>query len=272
MPRLTPRRRAAGALVSILALATVVAGCGGSGGEATLGKRVEPRTAPTVTTAPITTTTTTTAPPPAWQSQVAQAKVANVQVYDAPNGAQPFLELPNPWVYDPEHPDQTIPQVFLVKERTPDGWLKVLLPVRPNGSTGWIRAADMTVTNNPYRISVSLDAHTITVTKAEEVVYQGPIAVGKAETPTPQGEFYLRILIQSIDPTSVYGPFAYGLSSHSETLETFAGGDAQTGIHGNNDASVLGSNVTNGCIRIDNDAITMLSSMLPLGTPVEVGA
>jgi len=35
---------------------------------------------------------------------------------------------------------------------------------------------------------------------------------------------------------------------------------------------VLGSNVTHGCIRIDNDAITMLSKQLPLGTPVEVTA
>ena len=50
------------------------------------------------------------------------------------------------------------------------------------------------------------------------------------------------------------------------------GGDAEIGIHGNNDASVLGQNVTHGCIRMDNDAITMLSKQLPLGTPVTVAA
>ena len=74
--------------------------------------------------------------------------------------AAPTLELPNPWVYDPDHPDQTIPQVFLVKGRT-DGWLKVLLPVRPNGSTGWVRSADVSVSRNPYRIEVSLGEHRI---------------------------------------------------------------------------------------------------------------
>jgi lipoprotein-anchoring transpeptidase ErfK/SrfK len=91
-------------------------------------------------------------------------------------------------------------------------------------------------------------------------------------TPTPTGEYYLRVLLQTPDPTSVYGPYAYGLSSHSETLDSFAGGDAEVGIHGNNDASVLGKNVTHGCIRMDNDAITMLAKQLPLGTPVSVNA
>jgi lipoprotein-anchoring transpeptidase ErfK/SrfK len=76
--------------------------------------------------------------------------------------------------------------------------------------------------------------------------------------------------VQAIDPTTVYGPYAYGLSSHSDALETFAGGDAEIGIHGNNDASVLGSDVTHGCVRMDNAAITVLSKQLPLGTPVEI--
>jgi lipoprotein-anchoring transpeptidase ErfK/SrfK len=70
----------------------------------------------------------------------------------------------------------------------------------------------------------------------------------------------------------VYGPYAYGLSSHSDVLETFNGGDAEIGIHGNNDASVLGSDATNGCVRMDNDAITMLTRQLPLGTPVTITA
>jgi len=267
MARLTCRCRAARASLAVLAVGALLAGCGGGGDDPGLGARVDPTTSVPAVGAPATTPTTAA---PAWQSEIAQANVADVQVFDAPGATAPFLELPNPWVYDPDHPDQTIPQVFLVKERSP-GWLQVLLPVRPNGSTGWVREADMTVSDNPYRIEVSIGEHRITVTRETDVVYEGTIAVGKPETPTPQGEFYLRILIQSIDPSSVYGPYAYGLSSHSETLETFAGGDAQTGIHGNNDASVLGADVTNGCIRIDNDAITMLSSILPLGTPVEVG-
>jgi hypothetical protein len=76
--------------------------------------------------------------------------------------------------------------------------------------------------------------------------------------------------MRSPDPNSVYGPFAYGLSAHSDVLQNFDGGDAEVGVHGNNDASVLGKSVTHGCVRIDNDEITQLSKILPLGTPVDI--
>jgi lipoprotein-anchoring transpeptidase ErfK/SrfK len=119
------------------------------------------------------------------------------------------------------------------------------------------------------------------VTNGSNVVYTGPVAVGATDpplpdvgkpTPTPTGEYYLRILLQAPDPNTVYGPFAYGLSSHSDSLDQFAGSDAEIGIHGNNDPSVLGTNATHGCIRMDNAAITMLSKQLPLGTPVDIVA
>jgi lipoprotein-anchoring transpeptidase ErfK/SrfK len=189
--------------------------------------------------------------------------------------------MDNPWLYDPTVPTSKVPQVFLVKQQRKDGWVQVLLPVRPNGSTGWVKGTDVTLTPNTFRIDVALGAHTITVHKGATVIYTGPVAVGATDpplpdvgkpTPTPTGEYYLRVLLQAPDPNTVYGPYAYGLSSHSDALDSYAGGDAEVGIHGNNDASVLGKNATHGCIRMDNDAITMLAKQLPLGTPVEVTA
>ncbi|HWG72514.1 MAG TPA: L,D-transpeptidase, partial [Acidimicrobiales bacterium] len=76
--------------------------------------------------------------------------------------------------------------------------------------------------------------------------------------------------LRSTEPASVYGPFAYGLSAHSDALTTFDGGDAEIGIHGNDDAAVLGQSVTHGCVRMDNAEITKLSKILPLGTPVKI--
>ena len=80
------------------------------------------------------------------------------------------------------------------------------------------------------------------------------------------------MLVKAPDPNTVYGPYAYGLSSHSDALASFDGGDAEIGIHGNNDASVLGHDASHGCIRMDNQAITRLAFLLPLGTPVDVVA
>jgi lipoprotein-anchoring transpeptidase ErfK/SrfK len=97
-----------------------------------------------------------------------------------------------------------------------------------------------------------------------------PVATGAPATPTPTGSYFIRVLQQAPDPNTVYGPFAYGLSSHSDVLTDFNGGDGEIGIHGNNDASALGHSVSHGCIRMDNAAITSLSKALPLGTPVDV--
>ena len=250
------------------ALLLVATACGGGGGDATLGKRIGATTMPPVSVA---TTKPGQGPPPGY-SQTASAKVPSLAVYPAANAGQPTMTLPNPWVVDPNYPTQTVQQVFLVVSQTRNGWVQVLLPVRPNGTTGWVRASDVSVIDNPYHVTVELTAHRITVTQLSKVLYTGTVAVGAPDTPTPTGNYYLRVLAKTIDPTTVYGPYAYGLSSHSDALDTFNGGDAEIGIHGNNDASVLGSNVTHGCVRMDNDAITMLSRQLPLGTPVDIVA
>jgi lipoprotein-anchoring transpeptidase ErfK/SrfK len=255
-----------------IALALVLVGCGGGGGDATLGKKETSTTAPAVTAAPAPST-----------SYIATVKpaITKVSVYDSPGAKTASRSFDNPWLYDPTVPTSKVPQVFLVKKQRSDGWVQVLLPVRPNGSTGWIKHDDVTLTANPYRIDVELAKHTITVNNGNQVVYTGPVAIGATNpplpdvgkpTPTPTGEYYLRVLLQAPDPNTVYGPYAYGLSSHSETLDSFAGGDAEVGIHGNNDASVLGTDATHGCIRMDNAAITMLAKQLPLGTPVTVNA
>jgi lipoprotein-anchoring transpeptidase ErfK/SrfK len=55
-------------------------------------------------------------------------------------------------------------------------------------------------------------------------------------------------------------------------LNEFGGGDGQIGIHGTNDPSSVGKDVSHGCIRMRNSAITTLAKMLPLGVPVQMVA
>jgi len=263
--RRTDRKRAVfGAIGAVVLVAAFVAGfvafrSGAHRDRPSLGGK----------SAPTTAAPTTTLPPGV--SVVAQATAPQVLVYDAPGAPAPAKTLPNPWLLNGEA-DKAIPQAFLVEEQRPDGWLRILLPERPNGSSGWIRQSDVTLTHNPYHLQVSLNAHTITVFQATSVLYEGPVAIGAPSTPTPPGKYYVRVLLQTPDPKSVYGPYAYGLSAHSEVLTEFSGGDAEVGVHGNNDASVLGKNVTHGCVRMDNDQITKLSKVLPLGTPVEIAS
>jgi lipoprotein-anchoring transpeptidase ErfK/SrfK len=255
---------------AVVALALIAAGCGG--GSSGSGAQSPPK----ATGSPTTTV-------PSYLSYFATVKssVTNVAIFDSPSATSPKLTLPNPWLVDPTVPDSKVPQVFLVQTQRNDGWVQVLLPVRPNGSTGWLHTADVTLTANPYRIVIALRAHRITVTNGTAVSYAGPVAVGASNpplpdagkpTPTPTGKYYLRVLLQAPDPNTVYGPYAYGLSSHSNALDDFQGGDAEIGIHGNNDKSVLGKDATHGCVRMDNAAITALAKQLPLGTPVTIVA
>jgi lipoprotein-anchoring transpeptidase ErfK/SrfK len=45
------------------------------------------------------------------------------------------------------------------------------------------------------------------------------------------------------------------------------------GIHGTGDPSSVGKDVSNGCIRMTNDAITQLANIIPgRGVPVEIRA
>src|SRR5438552_12969295 len=56
----------------------------------------------------------------------------SVAVYDAPDGAVKTT-LPNP-------NENGAPLTFLERQQR-TGWVRVLLPVRPNGSDGWVKAA-----------------------------------------------------------------------------------------------------------------------------------
>jgi lipoprotein-anchoring transpeptidase ErfK/SrfK len=218
------------------------------------------------------TVPTTVAPLPAYASLVAVAVGPQVVVYQQPSLTAGKQSLPNPWQVDPQRPAAVVEQVFLVESRRADGWVKVLLPIRPNGSTGWVRDSNVAIHEVTYSVKVEKSAHQITVFDKGAVLYRGPVAIGKPSTPTPAGKYYVRVLIQAPNPNTVYGPYAYGLSSHSDALSSFDGGDAEIGLHGNDDASVLGREVSHGCIRMDNAEITKLAGLLPLGTPVEITA
>jgi len=199
---------------------------------------------------------------------VADPVGSSLSVYASPLATAPKWTFPNPWLLN-DDPSLKVPQRLLVSERQGQ-WLRLVLPVRPNGTTGWVRARDVLLEQDPYRIVVQLGAHHLTVYSGGSVVTQDTVAIGAPDTPTPTGTYYLRVLLKAPDPTTVYGPYAYGLSGHSEALTTYQGGDAELGIHGNNDASVLGKSISHGCIRMSNDKITALASLLPLGTPVQI--
>jgi len=244
---------AALAIVIVAVLGFVVV----SGGSDPEPKKVAapPPSTTTVPTAPPTTTTTT---PP--HAVAATTKGGSIAVYDLPNGAvQTTLSA---------RTDYLQPRTFLVVEKSPD-WLKVLLPMRPNNSTGWIRAVDVNLSDVPYEIHVNLGEHMLRMFKDGQEVLSSPVVIGSPRTPTPLGTFYITDPVDlKASPNGAYGAYALGLSGYSEVLFEFNGGPGQIAVHGTNNPSQVGQDISNGCVRVPNDIIVQIADQAPLGTPV----
>ncbi len=199
------------------------------------------------------------------RSIIATAAIPQIEVFaDPDDGAEVTHVMDNPTTTNG-------PLVFLTTVNAGD-WHQVLLPVRPNGSTGWVRGTDVQLAEHLYRIQVDLEDFRLRVFENGQTIFDAVAGVASNNTPTPGGVYYLTELLAPIVPNSAYGAFAYGLSGFSEVFETFNGGPGQLGIHGTNDPDTLGTAVSAGCIRLHNDDVTRLSTYLPLGVPVTVRA
>jgi len=163
------------------------------------------------------------------------------------------------------------PLTFLVTE-VRGNWAKVLLPVRPNDTEGWVSLNDIDISDTDYRVELHVGDHRLVAYKGSEVIADTPVVVGKDATRTPTGRFFITDKVTKQDPSGAYGPFILPLSAYSEQLDVFDDGVPVIAMHGTNQPALLGQNASNGCIRLPNDVITTLHDQLPLGTQVEVFA
>ncbi|MEZ5142259.1 MAG: L,D-transpeptidase [Acidimicrobiales bacterium] len=222
---------------------------------------------PTTTEPPPTTTTAAGLPdprpgPPIYPTVTALAKVPAVAVYDRPGGGL-VRTIPSP-----RPPINGIASFRVLDQSTP-GWLRVQLPTRPNGSTGWIRSTDVSLGRTEYSIDIDLAARWMTVYSAARVVAERRIADGAPATPTPVGEFYVSEVVPG--GGGAYGPWAFGVAAHSDVLTEFAGGDGQIALHGTNLPGLLGTAASHGCVRMPNDLSQFLHDAgVPQGTPVRI--
>jgi lipoprotein-anchoring transpeptidase ErfK/SrfK len=187
---------------------------------------------------------------------------ADVTVYRSPGGdVQESVRNPN---------EAGTTRVFLVKHRVDASWVEAFMPTRPNEHTGFLRTDSVTLSTVDTQVLVEQRYHRLTAWAGDQVIYQGPVAIGKPSTPTPTGLFYLQELIRTGNPRGAYGPYVFGLSAHSNVFESFGGGDGLVGLHGTNEAGSVGRSASHGCLRLGNAAIANLASSLPVGTPIVI--
>ncbi len=195
-------------------------------------------------------------------SFAARVRVPRVALFPSAGAPVPRHHLDHPIAGD-------LPLVFLVLARHGE-WLQVQVPLRPNGTTAWIRLHDVAITQTQYQVDVVLDARRLILRWDRRPVLNSPVAVGRPHTPTPIGNFYVDSSIKREVADPLYGTYALGLSGFSEVLFDFRGGTGQLGIHGTGRPDLIGRAVTAGCIRLRDDDARELSRRVPLGTPVRI--
>ncbi len=165
-----------------------------------------------------------------------------------------------------------VPTVFGIIGEQVDGrcraaWLHVALPRRPNGSTGWVRAANVARAPVHTRITVDLSARRVRLYRYGRLVLSSRAAIGSSATPTPLGRYYVNQRLIPDDPGGPFGPGAVGISAFSPVLTGWAQG-GPIAIHGTNEPWSIGHAVSNGCIRLPNAVLRRLFRLALAGTPV----
>jgi lipoprotein-anchoring transpeptidase ErfK/SrfK len=148
-----------------------------------------------------------------------------------------------------------------------DGWYRVRLPDRPDGSTGWISTIGTTLSTTPWLVRVDRARRSARIYRSGRLQRTYSVVVGRSSLPTPTGTFFVTEVFE--DRGSVSGPYALATSAYSNFLQEFDGGPGQIALHGREGLpEPLGTASSHGCVRFDNAAIAWLAWHVPVGTPI----
>jgi lipoprotein-anchoring transpeptidase ErfK/SrfK len=253
--------RARGVLVA--AICAVLTTCGDGGG---VGRPVTSEVAaPTFTRphAPADAAAVRTLALPG--TLLADAEHPSLPVHWRPGTARPFMRLDatNPW-----RQDLRLLVLNDAFDEAGDLWLRVQLPIWPNGQQGWVSAGDIRLAVTSERIVVDLSERRLVRYRDGEVVARMRVGVGAAGTPTPPGRFVVWAKVDTGRPSGPYGSYILGLSGFSEAIDPSDWpGDPRLAIHGTDDPADAGRAVSSGCVRVPNELLDALRDV-PMGTPV----
>ena len=162
------------------------------------------------------------------------------------------------------------PQIVLAHELRADAsgglWYRIRIPGRPNGRTGWIRAAAARLSPTVAGIVIRRGARTLELYRHGKLELKTRVAVGARGMETPLGTFYVTSRFRPRN--SFLGEYALETSAYSKLSEWPGGG--VVGIHGTSRPDLLGRAVSHGCVRVANAAALVLKRLAPLGTPIQI--
>lgn len=166
-------------------------------------------------------------------------------------------------------------QLMVLGSKTRDGeqWLKVRLPGRPNGSSGWLPRDRVILGHSPNYLVIDRSRRKLTIYgRNGRRKARFKVVIGKRSTPTPVGLFAIYDRVLQSERHGFVGPWVVPLTAHSDQLRRFDGGPGLVALHGRDGASFLdplGSARSHGCVRMNNNRIRQVVK-LDLGTAVRI--
>ncbi|GAC1325821.1 MAG: hypothetical protein NVSMB25_24690 [Thermoleophilaceae bacterium] len=150
------------------------------------------------------------------------------------------------------------------------GWIRVMLPGRPNGRTGWIAPVRPKFALTAWRLLVEIARRRVTVYRDGRVARTFRVVVGGRTTPTPLGSFFVEETVR-LGQDRIGAPYALALSARSNVFAHFDGGPGQIALHGlGGVGGVPGTATSHGCIRLDRPSISWLAARIGPGVPVTI--
>lgn len=219
----------------------------------------------TSTTTTTTSTTTTQSGPPVEKSFPAAGglRVDAVAVRKQPSPHAHVIKVMH--MFRPDFRPQEMLAVKSASGTDGQPWYRVSIPMRPNGTYGWIHASAVQLSPTHSKIVINVRRRTIDIYRFNKHKWHARVAVGAPGRETPLGHYFVAArFVPYHDP--FLGVFAEETSAYSKLTEWPGGG--VVGIHGTDEPQLIGKAVSHGCVRVLNRTALALKRLAPLGTPI----
>jgi lipoprotein-anchoring transpeptidase ErfK/SrfK len=162
------------------------------------------------------------------------------------------------------------PTVAWVRHLSDDGRHGLVdVPYVAHRAQGWIALRSLSTSFTRISVEADLSEHRITVRRGDDVLFRAPAATGAPASPTPTGRYFVTDRVPFPAGSSL-GTFAFGISGIQPRLPAGWSGGDQLAIHGTNSPWSIGRSASAGCLRVSEQVLSRLKSLLRLGTPVVI--
>jgi L,D-transpeptidase catalytic domain len=217
-------------------------------------------------------------PPPALPADVGLSNERTLTTWAHPVSVLPIYTDPEVHSHEITHThletEDGFSEVYLLltshTDATGHAWVRLRIPGRPNGRTGWVlRSALGEFHQTHWLLVISRRQRRLIAYFAGHRRFVAPVGIGKPSTPTPAGHFWIRERFRLTNHSNPYWPYALGTSDYS-TLSEWPGGGV-VGIHGDfGEPQLIPGDPSHGCIRMRDADIAWLAPRLTIGTPVDI--